>query len=142
MLLSPSSSFLLLATLSYIPSILCILHNVNVGGNQQLLFTPSTVRALPGDVVQFTFLDLNHTVTSGNPFGGGCTPSNVFNSGFIPVSNQTAATAKPTFSVVITNTLPMVVYCAQLQHCQNGMVMVINPSLDVRPLSYSTSMAL
>jgi plastocyanin len=124
------SFFFLFTTLFYTSPILCILYNVNVGGNQQFIFTPTTVRAIPGDVVQFTFLDLNHTVTSGDPFGEGCTPSYVFNSGFIPVSNST--NSKPTFSVVITNTLPIPVYCAQAQHCQNGMTMVINASLDVR----------
>lgn len=38
------------------------------------------------------------------------------------------AAALPSFSVQIKNTQPITVYCAQAQHCQVGMVMVINPS--------------
>jgi hypothetical protein len=34
----------------------------------------------------------------------------------------------PSFTVAITNTQPITVYCAQAIHCQSGMVMVINPS--------------
>ncbi|KAF2651784.1 hypothetical protein K491DRAFT_82382 [Lophiostoma macrostomum CBS 122681] len=33
----------------------------------------------------------------------------------------------PMFMVPITDTNPMYIYCSQAQHCQQGMVMVINP---------------
>jgi len=99
--------------------------NVNVGGNKALIFTPTTVTANPGDTVQFTFIDQNHTATAGNP-NAGCKPSGLFNSGFVPVANNT--NTSPTFSVPITNTNPITVYCAQAIHCQSGMVMVINPT--------------
>jgi len=36
------------------------------------------------------------------------------------------------FTVQVTSTNPQVVYCSQAQHCQAGMVMVINPSATVR----------
>jgi plastocyanin len=131
-------------------SALAATHKVNVGGNKQLIFTPTSVTAQPGDTVQFVFLDQNHTATAGNP-NQGCTPSGMFNSGFVPVPSAsaaataaTAATAgkkqngrrfaahwdldlraaggKPTFSVPIKNTNPITVYCAQATHCQAGMV--------------------
>jgi len=99
--------------------------NVNVGGNQQLTFSPQQVKAAAGDTVRFTFLDQNHTVTSGNPTQG-CKPSGKFNSGFVPVAANQGT--KPTFDVAVQNTQPITVYCAQAQHCQVGMVMVINPT--------------
>jgi len=34
----------------------------------------------------------------------------------------------PSFTVPVTSTQPVTVYCAQAQHCQSGMVMVINPA--------------
>jgi len=104
---------------------LAAVKNVNVGGNQQLIFTPTSVTAAAGDTVRFTFLDQNHTATAGTP-NAGCKPGGQFNSGFVPVAANTAT--KPTFDVAVTNTQPMVVYCGQAQHCQSGMVMVINPS--------------
>jgi len=99
--------------------------NVNVGGNKQLIFSPNTINANAGDTVKFTFLDQNHTATAGNP-NAGCQPSGQFNSGFVAVANNT--NTKPTFSVAVANTNPITVYCAQAQHCQVGMVMVINPT--------------
>ncbi|KAF2423607.1 hypothetical protein EJ08DRAFT_664326 [Tothia fuscella] len=44
---------------------------------------------------------------------------------FLPRQNNL-----PTFSVPVTSTDPITVYCAQAQHCQAGMVMVINPTQD------------
>ncbi|KAF2672571.1 hypothetical protein BT63DRAFT_131115 [Microthyrium microscopicum] len=99
--------------------------NVNVGGNKQLVFAPTSITANPGDTVRFTFLDQNHTATAGTP-GQGCKPGGQFNSGFVNVAAN--AGTKPTFDVAVTSTQPQVVYCAQAQHCQVGMVMVINPS--------------
>ena len=119
-------------------SALAATHNVNVGGNKQLIFTPTTINAAAGDTVQFTFLDQNHTATAGSPTNG-CQPASplLFNSGFVPV-NANATGAKPTFSVAIKNTNPITVYCAQAIHCQSGMVMVINPTASVRTLPYAS----
>ncbi|KAE9963253.1 hypothetical protein BLS_009489 [Venturia inaequalis] len=36
----------------------------------------------------------------------------------------------PTFTVNVQDTNPIMLYCAQAQHCQQGMVMAINPSTD------------
>ncbi|TID13251.1 Siderophore iron transporter [Venturia nashicola] len=119
---------------------------VLVGQNNGLTFTPSSVQAQPGDQ--------NHTVTSGDP-AAGCQPDGRMNSDFVPVSaaaapaankanngkkakkaaagNNTAAAPPanpPTFTVNIQDTNPIMMYCAQAQHCQQGMVMAINPSQD------------
>jgi hypothetical protein len=40
---------------------------------------------------------------------------------------QAAGTQTPMFMVPITDNQPMYIYCSQAQHCQQGMVMVINP---------------
>jgi plastocyanin len=113
--------------------VLATFHNVNVGGNRQIVFTPNIVQALPGDTVRFTFQELNHTVTAGNPLAP-CQPATPlkFNSNFVPVNAN--ASTKPTFDVAITNLAPITVYCAQAMHCQGGMVMVINPTAIVRTL--------
>lgn len=84
----------------------------------------------------------NHTVTSGDP-AAGCSPDGGFNSDFVPVSAAAAPAKKakktkkakkaagnaaatpanpPTFTVNVADTNPIMVYCAQAQHCQQGMV--------------------
>jgi plastocyanin len=102
--------------------------NVKVGGNKALVFSPTSVTANPGDTVRFQFIDQNHTATAGTP-GQGCTPSGKFNSGFVPIAAGTNPGS--TFDVAITDKNPITVYCAQAQHCQVGMVMVINPTPTV-----------
>ncbi|KAL9085496.1 MAG: hypothetical protein Q9165_007541 [Trypethelium subeluteriae] len=70
----------------------------------------------------------NHTVTFGD-FNAACQPGNPlqFNSGFVP-ANQGTNGQQPSFTVNVANTNPIPIYCAQAQHCQAGMVHVINPS--------------
>ncbi|KAE9981364.1 hypothetical protein EG328_011714 [Venturia inaequalis] len=133
-------------------SVFAATKQVMVGPNGGLTFSPTSVTAAVGDTVQFMFVSQNHTVTSGNP-NAGCTPNGVFNSGFVPAPGGAAAAAPaakgknnkmirgenaiyldpraaalPSFSVQIKDTQPITVYCAQAQHCQVGMVMVINPA--------------
>jgi hypothetical protein len=40
--------------------------------------------------------------------------------------------ANPQFTIVINNTAPLWFYCAQANHCQNGMVMAINVNASVQ----------
>jgi hypothetical protein len=89
----------------------------------------------------------NHSVASSSP-NAPCTPDNAVFSDFQNVPNVPAAknagkakaTGKgllglraaapanpPTFSMPVMDTQPMYIYCSQAQHCQQGMVMVINP---------------
>ncbi|KAF2702755.1 hypothetical protein K504DRAFT_508715 [Pleomassaria siparia CBS 279.74] len=121
---------------------------VTVGANNQFTFTPSTITAAAGDTVNFNFVSANHSVVSSDP-GTPCQPqTNALFSDYQPVASPSAAatTAKgkkakkaknnivnarqgnmPSFAVPIQNTNPMYIYCSQAQHCQQGMVMVINP---------------
>jgi len=149
-------------------AVLAANHQVIVGQNNGLTFTPTTLNAAAGDTVQFMFATQNHTVTAGTP-NTGCSPSGQFYSGFVPAPGAAAAGAAapaagaaapaasaaagkkpakggkwvirgenniflerqntlPSFTVPIKNTQPITVYCSQAQHCQVGMVMVINPT--------------
>jgi hypothetical protein len=85
----------------------------------------------------------NHSVASSNA-NSPCQPQrNAIFSNFQPIpgnpngspgasggngrnANRQAGTS-PMFMVPITDTAPMYIYCSQAQHCQQGMVMVINP---------------
>lgn len=105
-------------------------HVVRVGStNGSLTFSPNSVTAAVGDMVQFQFAPANHTVTQ-STFDQPCQPiamnSNVTGiySGFMPVA--ATATTSPTYTVQINNTTPMWLYCSQGKHCQAGMTMVIN----------------
>lgn len=105
-------------------------HVVKVGNsNGTLAFSPNNVTAAVGDMVQFQFAPANHSVAQ-STFDQPCAPvsqnSNVTGifSGFMPV--KATDTEVPTYTVLINNTTPMWIYCAQAKHCQSGMVMVIN----------------
>jgi len=93
-------------------------------GEDGLVFTPDSITAAVGDKVQFAFYPQNHSViqaafsTPCNPLAGG-----IF-SGFVPVSSGKSSDV---FSVDITDTNPIWLYCGQVQHCESGMVAVINP---------------
>lgn len=80
-------------------------------------------------MVQFQFLAGNHTVTQ-STFDQPCQPigdfstTTGFHSGFIPVAASSGTI--PTYTIAISDTKPIWVYCAQGKHCEAGMVMVIN----------------
>lgn len=108
---------------------------VLVGGNT-LTFTPNSVTANPGDVIQFQFAARNHTVTQSTqtspcqPLGGNSSSAAGgaqlgIHSGFIPFDGGSAGVVG-TFDVPVLDTKPMFLYCAQANHCQSGMVMVVN----------------
>ncbi|KKY35269.1 putative extracellular serine-rich [Diaporthe ampelina] len=109
---------------------------VLVGGTA-LTFTPNSVTASPGDILQFQFAARNHTVTQSLP-NSPCRPVEAgaagvpgaaaapgIHSGFIPFDGG-ASGMVGTFNVPVMNTQPMFLYCAQAMHCQQGMVMTVN----------------
>jgi len=105
-------------------------HEVDVGKDGMLMYMPEKVVAAPGDKVQFTFHPKNHTVTQSD-FDHPCVPisqimPNVtgIKSGFMPVA--AGAANLPVFTIDVTDTKPLWVYCGQTGHCQKGMAMVIN----------------
>ncbi|KAH6666131.1 hypothetical protein B0J14DRAFT_550214 [Halenospora varia] len=96
--------------------------------NKSLVFTPNEVTAQPGDILQFQFSRINHTVTQSS-FSAPCQPLSApgvepINSGFIPTTAN--ATEVVTFDVPINDTKPIWMYCAQGPHCMLGMVLSIN----------------
>jgi len=104
-------------------------HSVDVGLNG-FAYTPNSITAAAGDIVQFTFHPKNHTVTQSS-FASPCTPlvnattgQTGFESPFMP-TNGTAPL--PTLEIMVTNaTNPLWFYCRQANHCSLGMVLAIN----------------
>ncbi|ETS75038.1 hypothetical protein PFICI_13522 [Pestalotiopsis fici W106-1] len=111
---------------------------VVVGGPQDT-FVPNVVTAAVGDVVQFQFSNGNHTVTQ-SAQDVGCQPlqasvATAIHSGHIPfVDGQTTV---GTFSMPVTSTDPMFLYCATGPHCQEGQVIVINPANVQQVVDYA-----
>lgn len=104
---------------------------VAVAQNGSLTFSPSDIKAAPGEFVQFQFLAGNHTVTQ-STFDKPCQPVSMnsnatgFHSGFQPVAASASMGMIPTYTIQINNTAPLWLYCAQGRHCGSGMAMVIN----------------
>jgi plastocyanin len=101
-------------------------HVVKVGGNNgELTFDPNSLRAAQGDTVTFKFWPKNHSVAQA-AFASPCQPlDNGFWSGYHATSN---GVAEDSFQITISNaSRPLWYYCTQGQHCQRGMVGVINP---------------
>jgi len=99
-----------------------------VVGGQSLTFTPNSIVATPGDILQFQFAARNHTVTQ-SAENQPCLPLQGTQPGAIHSGFQAFDPARGivnTFNVVVSNTNPMFIYCAQAQHCQQGMVMMVN----------------
>ncbi|KAM5538049.1 hypothetical protein V8D89_008246 [Ganoderma adspersum] len=108
-------------------------HVVQVGGNGSLAYTPSSLTGVAnGDIIQFQFLEKNHTVTQ-STFAAPC--SNVtsttgavtgVDSGFQFVNSTTEF---PVWQITINNaSAPLWFYCRQAKHCQAGMVFAVNPT--------------
>jgi len=107
---------------------------VKVGSpDGKFVFSPEVVQAAPGDLVQFQFYARNHSVASSS-FDTPCVPNNIqqgsakaatnaFFSGFMP----TSAEGSLAYTIAVTDSSPQWFYCTQGQHCQAGMVGVINP---------------
>ncbi|KAL1796676.1 hypothetical protein ACET3X_005216 [Alternaria dauci] len=103
-------------------------HKVLVGTKAgDLVFKPDSLEAAEGDTVTFSFWPKNHSVAQAT-FANPCQPmQNGFWSGFVPTTD-TEAVAPTTFTYEVKNaSAPVWFYCTQGQHCQNGMVGVINP---------------
>jgi len=94
------------------------------GGN--LAYSPNSVTAPVGSIVEFQFAGPGHTVTSA-AFDSPCVgnSSSIF-SGVIG-SGGASNIASNTFQITINDTNPIWFYCAIPTHCQAGMVGVINP---------------
>jgi plastocyanin len=102
-------------------------HMVTVGGTAGLVYTPSSINAAVGDIVQFNFESKNHTVTQSS-FAAPCVKTTGgFDSGFMPNINNSVSPA-PMLQFQVTVSTPIWMYCAQTGHCGQGMVFSINPT--------------
>jgi len=94
-------------------------------GKTGLTFTPSTVNADVGAIINFHFYPSNHSISESS-FASPCDAlEGGIYSGFMPTSSGAASKM---FSVTLSDTKPHWIYCSQTEHCQKGMVMVINPA--------------
>ncbi|KAI0313347.1 Cupredoxin [Amylostereum chailletii] len=103
-------------------------HQVMVGNNGTLAFSPTDITATTGDTVTFIFMAKNHTVTQ-STFAAPCAAmAGGIDSGFQPVAAN--ATQVPAMTITVNNTTPLWFFCAQLvpaAHCAGkGMVFSIN----------------
>lgn len=107
-------------------------HVVQVGPQDELLFTPQQVQAMPGDVVQFEFHRLNHTVTESS-LDDPCTRmEGGFDSGFGHFNPSDAPGDFVAFDV--RSNASRWFFCAQQDpypHCRAGMVFALNPGADM-----------
>ncbi|KAF9510713.1 hypothetical protein BS47DRAFT_1331597 [Hydnum rufescens UP504] len=97
--------------------------NITVGANNSISFDPPSVNASVGDTILFTFMSGNHSVISSS-FMYPCFPSGNISSPFFPVTAR--STRAYTFRFVVNSTAPIWLHCAQLGHCQSGMVAAVN----------------
>ncbi|CAF9916027.1 hypothetical protein IMSHALPRED_002946 [Imshaugia aleurites] len=103
---------------------LSLAKNISISvGDGGLIFNPEVVTADPGDLLQFYFYPKEHSVAQ-STFSSPCKPltGGVY-SGFMPET----AEGTTIFQVTVNNTDAIYLYCSQIEHCQNGMAMVVNP---------------
>ncbi|KAI0341637.1 hypothetical protein BDW22DRAFT_256428 [Trametopsis cervina] len=99
-------------------------------GDSGLDYNPSSVNAVPGDNLIFSFVAKNHTITQSS-FADPCTKLSptAIDSGFMFVSDGPL-----NFTIPVNDTNPTWFYCAQIvgtvNHCQSGMVFALNPTAN------------
>lgn len=98
-------------------------HEVLVGRDDLARFQPFSVQADIGDIVRFTFVAGNHTVTESG-LDDPCAARGAFGTPF-DRSNSSSS-----MSILVDTTNPRWFFCRQLQsfsHCAAGMLFAINP---------------
>lgn len=104
-------------------------HSVEVGGEQGLSYFPQEVEAKVGDMIIFTFYSKNHTVTQSS-FDKPCELlDGGMDSGFIPNPDD-SIDPPPQVAMQVMTEDPLWMYCAQGNHCGQGMVFSINPNAE------------
>jgi plastocyanin len=99
--------------------------NVTVGGPGSLKFNPPFVKAAINDVVQFIFMQKNHTVRQSS-FDNPCVGLNGgFSPDFMPVTDT--QTEFPVARLDVLRETPIWAFCPQGNHCKAGMVFALNP---------------
>ncbi|KAI0205468.1 hypothetical protein F4808DRAFT_233851 [Astrocystis sublimbata] len=104
-------------------------HHVQVGGSAGLAYSPPEIKAAVGDMVIFTFMSQNHTVTQ-STFALPCDPmEGGQDSGFM-ANMDNSVNPPPQMAVQVMDEKPLWFYCAQKGHCGKGMTFSINPTAD------------
>ncbi|THY69888.1 hypothetical protein D6C86_08558 [Aureobasidium pullulans] len=116
-------SYTLPIALSLFGIVNAALHSIDVG-EDGLVFSPNSTTAAVGDTVTFHFYPRAHGVARSSYSSPCAAMDNGFNSGFVKVASGESNT---TFTITVNNTDPIWYYCPQGDHCQAGMVGVINP---------------
>ncbi|KAI5258069.1 hypothetical protein E4T42_00639 [Aureobasidium subglaciale] len=98
-------------------------HSIDVG-EDGLVFSPNSTTAAVGDTVTFHFYPRAHGVARSSYSSPCAAMDGGFNSDFVKVASGESAT---TFTITVNDTQPIWYYCPQGDHCQAGMVGVINP---------------
>jgi plastocyanin len=104
------------------------IHEVIVGAGNNLTFTPNTIDAGIGDIIKFTFLALNHTLTQSS-LELPCTNLGGFSTGFNQFNPQNIS-GQYLVEYLIKTLDPQWFFCAQTKpksHCRAGMVFALNP---------------
>ncbi|KJR85550.1 serine-threonineeeee rich protein [Sporothrix schenckii 1099-18] len=102
-------------------------HTVTVGGPKGLAYEPSSIVANVGDMVIFTFLSQNHTVSQ-SAFATPCELlAGGMDSGFQPNANN-SVNPPPQVALQVMVDTPLWFYCRQKGHCGKGMTFSINPT--------------
>ncbi|KAL1894549.1 hypothetical protein Sste5346_005784 [Sporothrix stenoceras] len=104
-------------------------HTVTVGGPKGLAYEPSSIQANVGDMVIFTFLSQNHTVSQ-SAFATPCELlAGGMDSGFQPNANN-SVNPPPQVALQVMVATPLWFYCRQKGHCGQGMTFSINPTAN------------
>ncbi|KAI8956002.1 Cupredoxin [Xylaria longipes] len=104
-------------------------HMVQVGGSAGFAYSPPSINAAVGDMVVFTFMSQNHTVTQSS-FATPCDKlASGMDSGFQP-NKDNAIVPAPQVAMQVMTTSPLWFYCRQTGHCGKGMVFSINPTAE------------
>lgn len=111
---------------------------MTVGGDAGLVYTPDSVQAAVGDMIQFNFMSKNHTVTQSS-FAEPCVSmEGGVDSGFMPNANNTI-NPPPTMMFQVMTTSPVWMYCRQEGHCGKGMVFSVNPTADKSQATFKSA---
>ncbi|KAM0271621.1 hypothetical protein ACHAQH_009048 [Verticillium albo-atrum] len=111
---------------------------VEVGVDDKFIFKPNDIKEPIGTHIQFNFNPKNHSVTQSS-FDKPCEQlENGFSSGLIPAANSPSGIS---FDIIVNDTKPIWFYCAQGQHCKNGMVGSVNAPAEGNTLASFTDKA-
>ncbi|KAE8447355.1 hypothetical protein EG329_010913 [Mollisiaceae sp. DMI_Dod_QoI] len=100
-------------------------HTVQVGASGNLAFSPNSITAAVGEIVEFVFFPPQHSVAQSS-FAAPCTPFSNGTSFFSGGMTTSSGTNANTFQITINDTAPIWFYCAFPGHCEAGMGGVIN----------------